>query len=119
MRSVAPAAWAAPRARRHTALARGAAAVCLSLCLGRCSLADFDGLSAGLEPADALLGTAGAAGLQTDPSGRLTSDAGEPGSSGDAGSTAVSTGPRNLIANPSFDEGSSRWAAVGSCSVTL
>jgi hypothetical protein len=124
MRSVAPIAAAALRARWHTALARGAAAVGFLLCLSRCSLADFDGLSSGLQPADtldngALLGAAGVAGLETDPNGGMASDAGEPGGSGDAGSTAVSTAPRNLIVNPSFDEGSSRWTAVGSCSVTL
>jgi hypothetical protein len=124
MRSVAQAAGAASRARWHTALARGAAAVGCALCLSRCSLADFDGLSSGLEPVDTLdnstlLGAAGAAGLATDPSGGMASDAGESGASGDGGSTAVSTGPRNLIVNPSFDGGASRWAAVGSCSVTL
>lgn len=77
---------------------------------------DFDGLASGSE------GIAGASGVS-----ELGLDHGGGGASGDldAGPTGGSAGMpgsgelSNLLINPGFEEGTSRWIAVGSCMLGL
>jgi endo-1,4-beta-xylanase len=89
-----------------------------------CSLTDFDSLSSGLH-ANTLDNSGGAANAGASGAGGnappLTAGAG----SGDGGATSTSADPdagagaSNLIVNPGFEDGFSRWAALGSCSLTL
>jgi len=126
MLRVTPTRLPAGRAGRYALLVRCLLLVGVALCSSRCSLGDFDGLSSGLNPADTLNNgnLSGASGASTDlSSGGASGAAGSQldTSGGAAGSSAATDppdgGPKNLIFNPGFEAGSSRWSAIGSCTV--
>jgi hypothetical protein len=71
---------------------------------------DFDGLASG--PAG-VGGTSGVSGLLDH--GGASLDAGSAGGSADGGTGTA----RNLIVNPGFEEGASRWITVGGCRLDL
>jgi hypothetical protein len=142
MRSLLPARLAASPARLLRTLGpRGAALLGITVCLSRCSLSDFDGLSAGLA-ADRLNngdlpgGAAGASSSEPDASTNQStggagggagsggqSNGGSAGSPPDAGPgdppDAGNVAPQNLIEDPGFEGASPRWISMGNVLLSL
>jgi Carbohydrate binding domain len=149
MRSLLPTRLAASPARLLRTLGpRGAALLGVTVCLSRCSLSDFDGLSAGLA-ADRLNngglpgGAAGASSSEPDASANQNTGgagAGGGGAGGNGGSGQTNAGsagsppqtggagnepdagvssPQNLIEDPGFEGNAPRWIAVGNVALSL
>lgn len=97
----------------------------LVLCASGCSLADFDRLSAGLGSggSGSASGDSGSGGSGSeehdagpDGSSSLGGTSGEGGSGGDSGAPPTIV---NLLQNPGFEEGPSRWTLVGNPVLTI
>ncbi|HVZ37355.1 MAG TPA: carbohydrate binding domain-containing protein, partial [Polyangiaceae bacterium] len=110
---------------------RAASAITV-VCANGCSLTDFDSLSSGLAPTNTLDNAGGAANSLADAGASGAGGSGAGGSgplltagsgTGDAGATSTPPGPdagaSNLLVNPGFEDGFSRWTALGSCTLTL